>query len=150
MGMIAEFKQFAMKGNVIDLAVGVIIGGAFGKITDSLVKDVIMPPIGLLLGKIDFSNLYWNLGDKKFATLAEAKAAGAPTLNYGNFLQIVLDFVILAFVVFLMVRQINRVVRKEEAAAPPTKDCPMCTSKIPEKARRCPLCTADIATAAAA
>jgi large conductance mechanosensitive channel len=151
MSVLGEFKQFAIKGNVIDLAVGVIIGAAFGKITDSLVKDVVMPPIGLLLGKIDFTNLYWSLGDTHPATIAEAKTAGVPTLNYGMFLQSVIDFLILAFVVFLMVRQINRLMRREAKKDEVSqKECPMCTGKIPIKARRCPQCTADIELATAA
>ncbi|HEX6904859.1 MAG TPA: large conductance mechanosensitive channel protein MscL [Thermoanaerobaculia bacterium] len=119
MGLIQEFREFAVKGNAIDLAVGVIIGAAFGKIVTSLVDDVIMPPIGLLLGGSDFTNLFVNLGPGSYATLAEAKAAGAPTLNYGNFLQSLVSFLIVAFVVFLIVRTINRYRRKEEAPAAP-------------------------------
>ena len=121
MGMIREFREFAVKGNAIDLAVGVIIGGAFGKIVSSLVDDVIMPPIGLLLGGADFKNLFINLGSGQFPTLAAAKAAGAPTLNYGNFLQTVVDFLLVVWIVFLMVRTINRLHRREEEAptAPP-------------------------------
>jgi large conductance mechanosensitive channel len=121
MGLIREFREFAVKGNAIDLAVGVIIGGAFGKIVSSLVDDIIMPPIGLLLGGVDFKNLFINLGSVGYATLAEAKAAGAPTLNYGNFLQSVVDFLIVVWVIFLMVKAINRMHRKEEEApaAPP-------------------------------
>jgi large conductance mechanosensitive channel len=121
MGLIREFREFAVKGNAIDLAVGVIIGGAFGKIVSSLVDDLIMPPLGLLLGGVDFKNLFVNLGSGGYATLAEAKAAGAPVLSYGNFLQSVVDFVIVAWVIFLMVKAINRMRRKEEEApaAPP-------------------------------
>ena len=119
MGLIQEFREFAVKGNAIDLAVGVIIGAAFGKIVTSLVDDVIMPPIGLLLGGADFTNLFVNLGPGSYATLAEAKAAGAPTLNYGNFLQSLVNFLIVAFVIFLIVRTINRYRRKEEAPAAP-------------------------------
>ena len=121
MGMIREFREFAVKGNAIDLAVGVIIGGAFGKIVSSLVDDIIMPPIGLMLGGVDFKNLFINLGSGGYATLAAAKAAGAPTLNYGNFLQSVVDFLIVVWVIFLMVKAINRMHRKEEEApvAPP-------------------------------
>lgn len=119
MGLIQEFREFAVKGNALDLAVGVIIGAAFGKIITSLVDDIIMPPIGLLLGGSDFTNLFVNLGSGSYATLAEAKAAGAPTLNYGNFLQSVVSFLIVAFVIFLMVRTINRYRRKEEAPAAP-------------------------------
>jgi len=119
--MIREFREFAVKGNAIDLAVGVIIGGAFGKIVSSLVDDVIMPPIGLLLGGVDFTNLFINLGSGEYPTLAAAKAAGAPVLSYGNFLQSVVNFLIVVWVVFLMVRMINRLHRKEEeaSAAPP-------------------------------
>lgn len=151
MGVVADFKQFAMKGNVIDLAVGVIIGGAFGKITDSLVKDVVMPPIGLLLGKVDFGNLFLNLTEKHYATLQEAKDAGAPTLNYGAFIQNVINFLILAVVVFLLVRSLARITKKEEIKkeeAPTTKDCPECTRSIPIKAKRCPECTAALPAAA--
>ena len=119
MGFFSEFREFAVKGNAIDLAVGVIIGAAFGKIVSSLVDDVLMPPVGLALGGADFTNLFVTLGPGEYATLAEAEAAGAPTLNYGNFLQVLLDFVIVAVVVFLLVRTINRFRRKEEAAAPP-------------------------------
>lgn len=121
MGLIQEFREFAVKGNAIDLAVGVIVGGAFGKIVSSLVDDVIMPPIGLLLGGVDFANLFINLGPGEYPTLAAAKAAGAPTLNYGNFLQSVVNFLIVVWVVFLMVRVINRMRRRQEeaAAAPP-------------------------------
>ncbi len=121
MGMMQEFKDFAVKGNAIDMAVGVIIGGAFGKIISSLVKDVIMPPLGMLLGGVDFGSLFMNLGDGDFATLAEAQEAGAPVLAYGNFLQNVFDFLIIAFVIFMMVRAINNAKKKEEEApkAPP-------------------------------
>ena len=120
MGLIQEFREFAVKGNAIDLAVGVIVGGAFGKIVASLVDDVIMPPIGLLLGGVDFKNLFINLGSRAYPTLAAAKAAGAPTLNYGNFLQTVVDFLIIVWIVFLMVRMINRLrSREEEAPAAP-------------------------------
>jgi large conductance mechanosensitive channel len=121
MGLIQEFREFAVKGNAIDLAVGVIVGGAFGKIVASLVDDVIMPPIGLLLGGVDFTNLFVNLGPGEYPTLAAAKAAGAPTLNYGNFLQTVVDFLIVVWIVFLMVKTINRLRSREEEApaAPP-------------------------------
>ncbi len=151
MGTLADFKAFAMKGNVVDLAVGVIVGGAFGKITESLVKDVIMPPIGLLLGKVDFSNLFINLSEKHYDTLKEAKDAGVPTLNYGAFLQTVIDFLILAFAVFLLVRWMTRLIKKEEPKKeepPATKDCPECTKAIPVKAKRCPECTAALPAAA--
>jgi large conductance mechanosensitive channel len=150
MGMIKEFKEFAVKGNVLDLAVGVIIGAAFGKIVSSLVDDVIMPPIGLLLGKVDFANLFWNLGDKPIATVAAAKAAGVPTINYGIFLNNVISFLIVAFVVFLIVKQFNRLRRQEPApaAGPSTRECPYCFSAIPLKATRCPHCTSELRPAA--
>jgi len=144
--MLKEFKEFAMRGNVMDLAVGVIIGGAFGKIVGSLVNDVIMPVVGLLLGKVDFSNLFINLSGTSYATLKEAKDAGVATLNYGNFLQAVVDFTILAFVIFIMVRQINKLKREPEAA-PATKECSFCASAIPLKATRCPLCTSELKAA---
>ncbi len=144
--MLKEFKEFAVKGNVMDMAVGIIIGAAFGKIVSSFVSDLLMPPIGLLLGKMDFSNLFVNLSGKPFATLAEAKAAGAPTLNYGLFFNTVLDFLIVAFAVFLVVRQINKLKREPAPAPaePTTKDCPFCASAIPIKAVRCPQCTSQL------
>jgi large conductance mechanosensitive channel len=147
--MLKEFKEFAMKGNVLDMAIGIIIGGAFGKIISSFVGDVLMPPIGLLLGKVDFSSLFINLSDKPYASLAEAKAAGAATLNYGVFVNTVLDFIIVAFVIFLLVKQVNRM-RAQPAAAPPaptTKDCPFCATAIPIKATRCPNCTSEVKAA---
>lgn len=143
--MFKEFRDFAMRGNVMDLAIGVIIGAAFGKIVSSLVNDVIMPPIGLVLGKVDFSNLYISLNGKAYATLAEAQAAGAPTLNYGLFLNNVIDFLIVAFVIFILVREINRFTKKNQAAAvPTTHECPYCLSQIPLKATRCPHCTSEV------
>jgi large conductance mechanosensitive channel len=142
--VLKEFKEFAMKGNVMDLAVGFILGAAFGKIVSSLVSDIIMPPIGLILGKVDFSSLFLNLSGKSYASLAEAKAAGAATLNYGLFLNNVVDFLIVAFAVFLLVRIVNRWNKPAPAAAPTTKDCPYCVSKIPLKATRCPNCTSAI------
>ena len=142
--MLKEFKEFAMKGNMLDLAVGFILGAAFGKIVTSLVSDVIMPPIGLILGKVDFSNLFLSLSGKSYSSLAEAKAAGAATLNYGLFLNNVVDFLIVAFAVFLLVRVVNRWNKPAPAAAPTTKDCPYCVSKIPVKATRCPNCTSAI------
>ncbi len=147
--MLKEFKEFAMKGNVLDMAIGIIIGGAFGKIISSFVGDVLMPPIGLLLGKVDFSSLFINLSDKSYASLAEAKAAGAPTLNYGVFINTVLDFIIVAFVIFLLIKQVNRMRAKPEAppAAPTTKDCPFCATAIPIKAARCPNCTSELKAA---
>lgn len=142
--MLKEFKEFAMRGNVIDLAVGVIIGGAFGKIISSFVADVIMPLIGLLLGKVNFSNLYVNLGPEKYATLAAAQEAGAPTLNYGLFLNAVIDFLIVAFVIFLAVKGINKLQKPAPEAAPTTKKCPFCFTEIPIEASRCPNCTSQL------
>lgn len=143
--MLKEFKEFAMKGNVIDLAVGIIIGGAFGKIVSSLVNDLLMPPIGMALGKLDFSNLFFDLSGGQHASLAAAKAAGAATVNYGIFINNIIDFVIVAFCVFLLVKQINRLKREAPAAAPSTKDCPQCATAIPIPAKRCPHCTSQIA-----
>jgi len=144
--MLREFKEFAMRGNVIDMAVGVIIGAAFGKIVTSFTNDVLMPPIGLMLGKVDFSNLYLNLSGTPYPSLAEAKKAGAATINYGVFFNTVLDFLIVAFVLFLLIRQINRLL----APAPPPpgeptqKECPHCLSTIPIKATRCAHCTSQL------
>lgn len=139
-----EFKEFAMKGSVIDLAVGVIIGAAFGKVITSLVNDVIMPPIGLLVGKVDFSNLYISLSGRHYDSMAEATKAGAPLLKYGLFMNNMIDFFIVAFVIFLMVKQINRFKKTEPAAPSDTKECPFCASKIPLKASRCPFCTSEV------
>ena len=144
--MLKEFKEFAMRGNVVDLAVGVIIGAAFGKIVSSLVDDVIMPPIGRLLGHVDFSVLFINLSDKPYESLRLAKEAGAPTLNYGLFLNSIINFLIVAFVVFIVVQWMNRLTKKEApAAAPTTKDCPQCAMAIPLAAKRCGHCTAQLA-----
>ena len=143
--MLKEFKEFAMRGNVLDMAVGVIIGAAFGKIVSSLVEDILMPPLGLLLGKMDFSNLFVSLSGQQFVSLAAAKASGAATLNYGLFLNTLLNFVIVAFAVFLLIRQVNRLKRAEAAsAAPTTKDCPLCLMAIPIKATRCAHCTSAV------
>jgi large conductance mechanosensitive channel len=142
--MFKEFKEFAMRGNVLDMAVGIVIGAAFGRIITSLVSDVVMPPIGLLLGKVDFSSLFLNISGKSYATLADAKAAGAATINYGMFLNTVIDFAIVAFVIFLAVRQINRLKKPEPAPVPSTKDCPYCVSAISIKATRCPNCTSEL------
>jgi large conductance mechanosensitive channel len=142
--MWAEFKKFAMRGNVIDLAIGVIIGGAFGAIVQSLVKDVIMPPIGLLLGKVDFSNLFISLTSAKYATLAAAQEAGAATINYGIFINAVINFVIVAFVIFLIVKQINRMKAPEPVSEPTSKPCPYCYTDIPRAATRCPHCTSQL------
>ncbi len=140
-----DFRDFAMRGNVIDLAVGIIIGAAFGKIVSSLVNDILMPPIGVLLGKVDFSSLFVSLSGQHYGSLAEAKAAGAATLNYGVFINNIIDFLIVAFAVFLLVQQVNRFTKKAEpAAAPTTKDCPYCLSKIALKATRCPQCTSQL------
>ncbi len=144
--MLKEFKEFIMRGNVLDLAVAVIIGGAFGKIVTSLVNDILMPPIGVLLGGVDFSNLFINLSGQAFASLADAKAAGAATINYGVFLNTVIDFVIVAFVIFLVVRQANRLKRQPAPADPTTKECPYCLSTIPIKATRCAHCTSELKT----
>ncbi len=144
--MVKEFKEFAMRGNVVDLAVGVIIGAAFGKIVSSLVEDVIMPPIGLLLNHVTFSELFISLSGKSYATLALAKADGAATLNYAIFLNTVINFLIVAFCVFLVVKQINRFAAKPaSAAAPTTKDCPQCAMPIPLAAKRCGHCTTQLA-----
>ena len=144
--MFKEFKEFAMRGNVLDMAIGIIIGAAFGKIVSSFVADVLMPPIGLLLGKVDFSNLFINLSGQTFPSVEAAKAAGAATLNYGMFLNTVIDFLIVAFAIFLLIKQVNRLMpKKEEApAAPSTKECPRCLSQIPIKATRCAHCTSDV------
>jgi large conductance mechanosensitive channel len=150
--MLKEFKEFVSKGSVIDMAVGIIIGGAFGTIVKSLVDDIIMPPIGLMLGKIDFTNLFLLLqgGPKAaapYASLAEAKAAGAITVNYGIFINSVISFLIVAFAVFLLIRSVNRLKRQQQAAAPDTRDCPYCLSKIPLKAVRCAHCTSELKAA---
>lgn len=141
--MLKEFKEFAMRGNVLDLAVGVIIGAAFGKIVSSFVEDVIMPPIGKLLGPVNFSDLYINLSGETYKSLADAKAHGAATINYGLFLNTVVNFVIVAFVIFLVVHQVNRWTKKP--AAPTTKDCPQCAMTIPIAAKRCGHCTSQLA-----
>ena len=142
--MFKDFKAFAMKGSVVDLAIGVIIGASFAKIVDSLVNDIIMPPLGLLAGKVDFSNLYFNLGDQVYPTLAAAKAAGAPTLNYGLFINTILNFVIIAFVIFLLVKQINKMKAERQPNLPNTKNCPRCYTSIDIKATRCPACTSEL------
>jgi large conductance mechanosensitive channel len=148
--MLKEFREFAMRGNVVDMAVGIIIGASFGSIVNSLVADVIMPPIGLLLGKVDFTNLFWTLreGDVAgpYAALADAQAAGAVTINYGIFINTIITFLIVAFAVFLLIRGINRMERELEAApeAATTKKCPYCFSEISIKATRCPSCTSQL------
>ena len=155
MGMVKEFKEFAMRGNVVDMAVGIIIGGAFGTIVKSLVNDVLMPPIGLLLGGVDFSNFFLVLKDgaksaAPYAALSDAQGAGAVTVNYGVFFNAVVSFLIVAFAVFLLIKGINSMKRKEEAppAEPTTKECPFCMSTIAIKASRCPSCTSELAPAA--
>lgn len=145
--MLKEFKAFAMRGNVLDMAVGIIIGGAFGKIVSSLVNDLLMPPIGLLMGKVDFSGLFVSLDRQSYPSLAAAKDAGAPVFAYGSFLQTTVDFVIVAFAVFLLVRQVNRWSTPSPAAAPALKECPFCVSSISIKATRCPNCTSALASA---
>jgi large conductance mechanosensitive channel len=146
--MLKEFKEFAMRGNVLDMAVGIILGAAFGKIITSLVNDVLMPPIGMLLGRVDFGSLFINLSGTAYPTLAAAQEAGAPTINYGLFLNTVLDFLIVAFAIFLLIRQINRLKRQEEEKPQPTtKDCAFCYSSIPIKATRCPNCTSELKAA---
>jgi len=145
--VLKEFKEFAMRGNVLDMAVGIIIGAAFGKIVTSFVEDVIMPPIGKLLGHVEFSDLFLVLGEtnKSLRTVAEAKAAGVVTLNYGLFLNTIVNFLIIAFAVFLLVRQVNRWTKKPEpAAAPTTKECPQCAMTIPIAAKRCGHCTSAL------
>jgi large conductance mechanosensitive channel len=144
--MFKEFKEFAMRGNVLDMAIGIVIGAAFGKIVSSMVADIIMPPIGLLLGKLDFTSLFINLSGTPYESLAAAKAAGAATINYGIFINTVLDFVIVAFVIFLIVKQVNRLKRAAPPPAPTTKACPYCTSAISLKATRCPQCTSQLAS----
>ena len=143
--MLKEFREFAMRGNVVDLAVGIILGAAFGKIVTSLVNDVLMPPLGLLLGKVDFSSLFLNLSTTHYNTIAEAKAAGAATINYGIFINTIIDFAIVSFAVFLLVRQINRLTKKPAPPAmPTTKECPYCIASVPLRATRCPSCTSDL------
>ncbi len=142
--MLKEFKEFVMRGNVLDMAVGIIMGAAFGKIVTVFVSDVLMPPIGLLLGSVDFSNLFLNLSAKSYATLAEAKAAGAATVNYGLFLNTVIDFLIVAFAIFLLIRQVNRLRAPQVAPVPTTKECPYCLSAIAIQATRCPHCTSEL------
>ncbi|HXG22797.1 MAG TPA: large-conductance mechanosensitive channel protein MscL [Methylomirabilota bacterium] len=147
MALLQEFKKFAVQGNALDMAVGIVIGAAFGRIVSSLVEDIIMPPIGLLLGKVDFSSLFINLSGTPYESLAKAKEAGAPTLNIGLFLNHVMNFLIVAFAIFLLVQQFNRLKRQPEpapAGPPTTKECPYCLSTIPLKATRCSHCTSDV------
>ena len=144
MSMMKEFKEFAVKGNVVDLAVGVIIGAAFGKIVTSFVSDVVMPPLGMAMGKVNFTDLFIDLSGQGFASLKAAKDAGAPVISYGLFINTIIDFTIIAFVIFMVIKQINRF-KKEPAPAPPnTKDCPFCCTAIPIPAKRCPQCTSEL------
>jgi large conductance mechanosensitive channel len=156
MGMMKEFKEFAVKGNVVDMAVGIIIGGAFGTIVKSLVSDVLMPPIGLLLGGVDFTNLFAVMkegakGAAPYASLTAAQDAGAVTVNYGVFFNNIISFLIVAFAVFMLIKGINNLKREEEAppAEPTTKECPFCLTEIPIKASRCPNCTSELEPVAA-
>jgi large conductance mechanosensitive channel len=145
--MFKEFKEFAMRGNVLDMAIGIIIGGAFGKIISSLVGDVLMPPIGRLMGNLDFSNLFIALNGHSYDSLKAAKDAGAPTINYGVFINTVIDFIIVAFVIFILVKQMNRLKKEAPAAAPTTRECPYCLTQIPLKATRCTGCTSEVKAA---
>jgi len=142
--MLKEFKEFAIKGNMIDLAIAVILGGAFGKIITSLVNDIIMPLIGQLLGKVNFVDLFIALNGEKYASLADAQAAGAATFNYGVFINTIIDFLIVAFIIFLLIRQINKMKKAPAPAAPTTKECPHCFTQIPIPATRCPNCTSEL------
>lgn len=145
--MFKEFKEFIMRGNVMDLAIGIVIGAAFGKIVTSFVSDILMPPIGLALGKVDFSNLYINLSGTHYDTLKAAKDAGAVTINYGLFLGVVIDFIIVAFAIFLVIRMVNRMRRKKEGEPEATtKECAFCLSSIPINAIKCAHCTSDLKT----
>ena len=144
--MLKEFKEFVMRGNVMDLAIGVIIGAAFGKIVTSFVGDILMPPIRLL-GNVDFANLFINLSRVHYDTLKAAKEAGAPTINYGAFIQTIIDFLIVAFVIFMVIKQINRLKRKPAEIAPSTKECAFCASEVPIKAIKCPHCTSELKAA---
>ncbi|HWS14725.1 MAG TPA: large conductance mechanosensitive channel protein MscL [Candidatus Methylomirabilis sp.] len=142
--MLKEFKEFAMKGNMVDMAIGIIIGAAFGKIVSSLVSDVLMPPIGKMTGGVDFSNLFYSLTGGTYPSVAAAKAAGAATINYGIFLNTLIDFIIIAFVLFMIIKGMNSMKKKEAAAAPTTKECPHCCTAIPLNAKRCPACTSPL------
>ena len=133
-----------MRGNVLDMAIGIIIGAAFGKIITSIVNDILMPPLGLILGKVDFSSLFINLSGQAYPTLAAAKAAGAATMNYGLFINTVIDFLIVAFVIFLLVKQVNRFKKQPAPAAPQTRECPFCLSAVPLKSTRCAFCTSEL------
>jgi large conductance mechanosensitive channel len=145
--VLSEFRAFAMRGNMLDMAVGIIVGAAFGRVVSSFVSDILMPPIGLLTGRSDFSNKFVNLSGQAYATLAEAKAAGAATINYGVFLSSLSDFLIVAFVVFMLIRQVNRLKSEQETSVAVQRDCPYCLSAVPIKAVRCPHCTSELSTA---
>lgn len=145
MGIISEFKEFAVKGNVIDLAVGFILGAAFGKIVTSLVNDIIMPPIGMLLGGVNFADLFISLDGKSYTSLEVAQAAGAPVIAYGSFINVIIEFLIIALALFFMIKAINRLKRQQPPAPPNTRDCPYCKESIPKEAVRCPHCTSDLA-----
>ena len=142
--MLKQFREFALKGNVIDLSVGIIIGASFGKIVSSLVSDILMPPLGLVIGKVDFSSLFLSLSGKHYTSLVEAKTAGAPTLNYGVFLNNILDFIIVAFALFLIIRWVNKMQRPASIAEPAAKECPECLSSVPALARRCAHCASPL------
>jgi large conductance mechanosensitive channel len=142
--MFKEFREFAARGNVIDLAVGVIIGAAFGKIVTSVVDDLVMPPIGMLLGRVDFKDLFVALNGGSYASLEAAKAAGAPVVAYGNFMNTVIQFLVIAFVIFMMIRQINRLKTQPAPPSEESRDCPFCLARIPRKATKCAQCTSTV------
>jgi large conductance mechanosensitive channel len=147
MSILSEFKEFAIKGNVVDLAVGFVVGAAFGKIVSSFTNDILMPPIGLALGSVDFSNLFINLSSRHYPTIAAAKAAGAPTLNYGMFINTIIDFLIIAFAVFILVKWVNHLTGANKPTPPSTKECEFCKTAIPIAAIRCPHCTSELKAA---
>lgn len=144
MGIISEFKEFAMKGNVLDMAVGIIIGAAFGGIVSSLVKDVIMPPIGMIMGGINFADMFVALDGRSYETLAAAQAAAAPTINYGVFINSIINFIIVALAIFMLIRQVNAAKKKPAPPEPNSKECPFCKESIPKLAVKCPHCTSDL------
>jgi large conductance mechanosensitive channel len=144
MSFMSEFKEFAVKGNAVDMAVGIVIGVAFGNIVNSLVKDIIMPPIGLLTGGVDFTNLFIVLNGKSYSSLEAAQAAGAPTVNYGVFINTIINFIIIALAIFLVIRRVNAMKKKPEEKVPDTKNCPYCKETISKDAVRCPHCTSDL------
>ena len=145
--MLKEFKEFTLRGNMLDMAVGIILGVAFGRIVSSFVTDILTPPLGLLLGRVNFSNLFLNLSAQPYATLEEARAAGAATLNYGIFLNTVADFLLVSLAIFLLVRQVNRLKRQPAPVPPSTHECPFCVSSVPMRATRCPHCTSELKAA---